>query len=241
MEAVGRPFPLRLTVFLRNQAVWWHLGMLEVRLLSIRCQHVHSAATCPFCCFSDDLLCGLLIPALYKIALNSVGRWVGLWANRCFEGVEWCWEVPSAAWGEACRPLGLVLSAANPVSYAVHLGIDSVPPNGVDGRGEVFWGVNSLQGHGKGAWQCPVCPFSCPCSCLLLISLTRTSDHPTPITTPRTTILTILTTAATIAATRTTTVAEESSRAGGWGVWWAWGCDGEQEQEERGSGVQGAC
>ena len=164
-----------------------------------------------------------------------------LWAYRCFEGVGWCWEVPSAAWGEACRPLGLVLSATNPVSYAVHLGIDSVPPNGVDGRGEVFWGVDSLQGHGKGAWQCPVCPFSCPCSCLLLISLTRTSDHPTPITTPRTTILTILTTAATIAATRTTTVAEESSRAGGWGVWWAWGCDGEQEQEERGSGVQGAC
>ena len=59
--------------------------------------------------------------------------------------------MPSAAWGEARRPLGLVLSAINPVSYAVHLGIDSVPPNGVGGRGQVFWGVDGLQGYVKGA------------------------------------------------------------------------------------------
>ena len=113
MEANCRSFALRLTVLLRNQVVWWHFGLLEVRLLSMRCQHVHSAATCPFCCFSDDLLCGLLILALYKIALSSVGRWVGLWAYRCFDVAGWCWEVPGAAWGEACRPLGLVLSATN--------------------------------------------------------------------------------------------------------------------------------
>ena len=37
---------------------------------------------------------------------HFIGRWVGMWAYRCFEGVEWCWEVPSAASGEACRPLG---------------------------------------------------------------------------------------------------------------------------------------
>ena len=152
MEAVGRPFPLRLTVFLRNQAVWWHLGMLEVRLLSIRCQHVHSAATCPFCCFSDDLLCGLLIPALYKIALNSVGRWVGLWAYRCFEGVGWCWEVPSAAWGEARRPLGLVLSSAsNPVCNAGQSGHRFGASEWGGWSGEVFWDVDGLQGHVKGA------------------------------------------------------------------------------------------
>ena len=48
-------------------------------------------------------------------------------------------------------PSRLVLSATNPVSYAVHLGIDSVPPNGVDGRGEVFWGEDGLQGYVKGA------------------------------------------------------------------------------------------
>ena len=41
---------------------------------------------------------------------HFLGRWVGLWAYRCFEGVGWCWEVPSAAWREARRPLGLVLS-----------------------------------------------------------------------------------------------------------------------------------
>ena len=166
MEAVGRPFPLRLTVFLRNQAVWWHLGMLEVRLLSIRCQHVHSAATCPFCCFSDDLLCGLLIPALYKIALNSVGRWVGLWAYRCFEGVEWCWEVPSAAWREARRALGLVLSLLTlPLTQSIWASIRGLRMGWMVG-GKYFgvWTVSKGMGKVRGSVLCahflvpaPVC------------------------------------------------------------------------------------
>ena len=47
--------------------------------------------------------------------------------------------------GSCCRLL------VTPSVMQVNLGIDSVPPNGVDGRGEVFWGEDGLQGYVKGA------------------------------------------------------------------------------------------
>ena len=57
----------------------------------------------------------------------------------------------SAAWGEALALLGSCCLLLTPSVMQVNLGIDSVPPNGVDGRGEVFWDVDGLQGHVKGA------------------------------------------------------------------------------------------
>ena len=83
---------------------------------------------------------------------HFLGRWMSVGVQVFRGGVGWCWEVPSAAWGEARRPLGLVLSSAsNPVCNAGQSGHRFGASEWGGWSGEVFWDVDGLQGHVKGA------------------------------------------------------------------------------------------
>ena len=60
---------------------------------------------------------------------------MGLWVYRYFEGVEWCWEVPGAAWFAASRPLGCVSDRTALVCVRLRLGIELVPVGGHEWSG----------------------------------------------------------------------------------------------------------
>ena len=97
----------------------------------------------------------------------------------------------------------------------LHLGIDSVRMGGGEWSGESVRGVDGLQGHGKGAWQCPVCLCSCSCSCLLLLALTQNAKPLDHHKHPHGDHMTISTTTGTYVATRTTISTNENNQDGG--------------------------
>ena len=144
-----------------------------------------------------------------------MSRWVGLWVYRYFEGVEWCWEVPGAAWFAASRPLGCVSDRTALVCVRLRLGIELVPVGGHGWSGGSAWRSQGLKGHGKGELQCPVCLCSCCCSCLLLLALTQNVRPPHHHNHAHGDHMTISTTTGTYVATRTTTSTNENNQDGG--------------------------